>query len=268
VTTNKTRHALTHDGQIARITLSSPKANILDRATMVELMKALHILGAYDNLKAIVLDSEGPHFSFGASIAEHLPGEIKQTLILLRSLLDSLSMAKAPTIAAVRGQCLGGGFELVLACDLIIADESVQFSLPEIKLGVFPPAGAALLPVRIGASKSAEMVITGNAWNASTAQAAGLVHRVVPAGKLDVSLNEWLEADFLPRSAVALRCAAQAARRPVVRALKNDLPGLEHMYLDQLMSNPDATEGIRAFMEKRQPQWSAQREIALPGKAV
>ena len=260
--TKKVRYDRTHDGQIARITLATPKANILDRATMVELMKALHILGGYDNLKAIVLDSEGPHFSFGASIEEHLPGEIRQTLILLRSLLDSLSMAKAPTIAAVRGQCLGGGFELVLSCDLIIADETAHFALPEIKLGVFPPAGAALLPVRIGASRSSEMVITGNAWNASTAQAAGLVHRIAPAGKLDVSLNEWLDSGFLPRSAVALRCAALAARRPVVRALKNDLPGLEHMYLDQLMSHPDAIEGIRAFMEKRQPQWSAPRAVA------
>lgn len=260
--TNKVHYDLTHDGQIARITLATPKANILDRVTMVEIMKSLHILGGYNTLKAIVLESEGPHFSFGASIAEHLPDEIEQTLILLRSLLDSLSMAKAPTIAAVRGQCLGGAFELVLACDLIIADETAQFALPEIKLGVFPPAGAALLPVRIGASTSSEMVITGNAWNASAARAAGLVHRLAPAGKLDISLDEWLESDFLPRSAVALRCAAQAARRPVVCALKNDLPGLEHMYLDQLMSHPDATEGIRAFMEKRQPQWSMQREIA------
>jgi cyclohexa-1,5-dienecarbonyl-CoA hydratase len=253
----KVRTELTHDGQVARIVLAAPKANILDRAMMSEIVEILATLRHHGNLKAVVVESEGPHFSFGASIEEHMPGEIAQTLKLLRALLEALTNAPAPTIAAVRGQCLGGGLELALACDLIIAEEGAQFSLPEIKLGVFPPAGAALLPVRIGASHSAELIITGESWPAASAVSAGLVHRIAPAGELNACLDTWIQTDLLPRSAVALRFAAQVARRNLVRALKTDLPELERLYLDELMLHPDSVEGIRSFLEKRQPRWTA-----------
>jgi cyclohexa-1,5-dienecarbonyl-CoA hydratase len=240
---------------VARITLAAPKANILDRAMMTSLVQTFNELGRDGNLKAIVLGSQGPHFSFGASIEEHLPEQIAATLTQLHELLRTVAMAPVPVIAAVRGQCLGGGFELALACDLIIAEESAQFGLPEIKLGVFPPAGAALLPVRIGASRAAEMVLTGNSWTASQAAAAGLVHRLAPAGNLESALGSWLASDFLPRSATALSFAVQAARRPVLHALQHDLPAVEHLYLNELMRQPDAVEGLLAFMEKRQPKW-------------
>jgi len=244
-----------HD-QVARITLAAPKANILDRAMMTNLVETFNELSWDGNLKAIVLGSEGPHFSFGASIEEHLPRHIAATLTQLHELLRAVTMAPAPVIAAVRGQCLGGGFELALACDLIIAEESAQFGLPEIKLGVFPPAGAALLPLRIGTSRTAELLLTGHSWTASQAAAVGLVHRLAPAGELGSALESWLESDFLPRSATGLCFAAQAARRPVLHALQHDLPSLEHLYLNELMRLPDAVEGLQAFMEKRQPKWA------------
>ena len=133
------RLELTHSGQIARITLSAPKANILDKAMMLSLGAALEELPAQANLKAIVLAGAGPHFSFGASVEEHLPDRISDTLTHLRKLLLKMALAPAPMIAAVRGQCLGGGFELALACDLIVAEESAQLGLPEVKLGVSRP---------------------------------------------------------------------------------------------------------------------------------
>jgi cyclohexa-1,5-dienecarbonyl-CoA hydratase len=252
----KVRTELTHDGQVARIVLAAPKANILDRAMMSEIIKVLATMRSHDNLKAVVVESDGPHFSFGASIEEHLPGEIAQALKLLRALLEALTNTPAPTIAAVHGQCLGGGLELALACDLIIAEEGAQFSLPEIKLGVFPPAGAALLPVRVGASRSAELIITGETWPAASALSTGLVHRIAPAGELNACLDAWLQSDFLPRSTVALRFAAQAVRRTLVRALNTDLPELERLYLDELMLHSDPVEGIRSFLEKREPRWA------------
>ena len=255
------RLELTHGGQVARITLSAPKANILDKAMMIALGEALEELTARGNLKAIVLSGAGPHFSFGASIEEHLPDRIGDTLAHLRKLLLKMAVAPAPLIAAVRGQCLGGGFELALACDLIVAEESARLALPEIKLGVFPPAGAALLPVRAGSGRAAEMVLTGAHWTAAQAAAAGLINRVFPNGELEPQLDAWLESDFLSRSAPALRFAAQAARRPLVRALEVDLPALEHLYLNQLMDQPDAVEGVLAFLEKRQPRWLAERPI-------
>jgi cyclohexa-1,5-dienecarbonyl-CoA hydratase len=256
VTVRKTRTEFTHDGQVARIVLSAPKANILDRAMMNEIVAGLDTLRNRNELKAIVVEGEGPHFSFGASIEEHLPEEIAKTLTLLHVLLEALLSTPVPTIAAVRGQCLGGGLELALACDLIMAEEGAQFGLPEIKLGVFPPAGAALLPVRIGASRSAELIITGESCPAASALSAGLVHRIAPAGELNACLDAWLQTDFLPRSATALHFAARAARRTLVRALNTELPELERLYLDELMVHPDPVEGIRSFLEKRQPRWT------------
>jgi cyclohexa-1,5-dienecarbonyl-CoA hydratase len=259
---NKVRLELTNNGQVARITLAAPKANILDKAMMLGIGAALDELAVQKNLKAIVLAGAGAHFSFGASIEEHLPDRIGDTLMHLRNLLLKMAAAPAPMIAAVRGQCLGGGFELALACDLIVAEDSAQFGLPEIKLGVFPPAGAALLPMRVGSGSAAEMVLTGASWTANQAAATGLVSKVFFSGDLETQLGAWLQSDFLPRSAAALCFAAQASRRPLVRALEVDLPALERLYLDQLMAQPDAVEGVLAFLEKRQPHWLADQMIA------
>lgn len=250
---NRVQTEVTHNGQVVRILLAAPKANIIDCAMMEELEHSFQSISG--STKAVVLTHEGPHFSFGASIEEHLPSNIAGTLKKLGDLLRTIVSSPAPVIAAVRGQCLGGGLELALACDLIVADETAQFALPEIKLGVFPPAGAALLPVRIGASRASELVLTGESWSASKAASAGLVRRAFTAGQLESSMEEWLQADFLPRSAIALRHAVQAARRPIMRALEHDLPELERLYLNELMMHADPEEGIRAFMEKREPRW-------------
>lgn len=248
---------LTNSGCVALIMLASPKANILDRKMMRDLVESLAGLKWDGKLKLVLIGSEGPHFSFGASVEEHLPDQIAPTLVQLRDLLRAIALLPAPTIAMVRGQCLGGGLELALACDLIIAEETAQLGLPEIKLGVFPPAGAALLPVRIGASRAAQLILTGASWTAAEAHAAGLVHRIAPAGELETALENWLAADFLPRSTAALRFAAQASRHSVLRALDQELPLLEDLYVNGLMQQPEALEGLQAFLEKRQPSWMA-----------
>jgi len=252
---NKARLEFEHDGQVARIVLDAPKANIVDQAMMADLESAFERLASRRDLKAIVLTGEGPNFSFGASVQEHLPEQISGTLTRLHALLRRIVEAPAPTIAAVRGQCLGGGLELALACDLILAEETAQLGCPEIQLGVFPPAASALLPARIGAGPAASLVLTGASMSAATAAAIGLVARTAGPGQLDAVLAQWLAADFLPRSPSALRYAALAARRPLMRALEQDLPVIERLYLKDLMSEPDAAEGIRAFLEKRPPRW-------------
>lgn len=253
---SKSRLEWQHDGRVARIVLAAPKANILDRAMVESLESHLAGLESHRGLCAIVIASDGPHFSFGASVEEHLPGEIAGALSRLGRLLRSVATAPAPTIAAVRGQCLGGGFELVLACDLIVAEEGAKFGAPEIRLGVFPPAASALLPVRIGAAGAGAMVLTGESWSAATAAQHGLVARTAADGTLDASLAAWLEAEFVPRSPSALRHAARVIRRPVLRALTSELPEIDRVYLEELMKGPDAEEGIRAFLEKREPRWT------------
>lgn len=257
----KIRLDFSHDGRVANIKLAAPKANVVDCAMIAELDAAFSQC-AGRSLNAIVLGAEGPHFSFGASVKEHMPEQIAGTLSALHGLLRSIADAPAPVIAAVRGQCLGGGFEVVLACDLIIAEEGTQFACPEIKLGVFAPAASALLPVRIGQGAAAKPLITGEPITAAQAADFGLAARVV-SGNLDDAVANWLETDFLPRSPSSLGFACRAARLAVRRALDQDLPRLENLYLRELMSTPDAVEGIRAFLEKRPAQWTRPHTAVL-----
>jgi len=248
----KIRLEFTHEARVARITLAAPKANILDRIMIRELDAAFSQC-AHGAFHAIVVSADGPHFSFGASVQEHLPDQIAGTLQALHALLKRIYETPAPVIAGVRGQCLGGGFELVLACDLIIADPTAQFVSPEIKLGVFAPAASALLSIRVGQAIASRLLLTGAAIGANEAVGCGLVAKLVD--QLDSGINQWLEADFVPRSASSLEFACRASRLPLVRAFDEYMPKLERLYLNGLMSTPDALEGIRAFLEKRSPQW-------------
>jgi cyclohexa-1,5-dienecarbonyl-CoA hydratase len=247
--------AFERDGHVARVTLSAPKANLIDEAMMKALAAAFDDLKNRPQLKVMILDAEGPHFSFGASIPEHLPEHVRTMLPQFSRLLTQILELPPVTIAAIHGQCLGGGFELALACDFIVAEEGATFACPEIKLAVFPPAAAVLLPVRIGLSRAAELVMTGTAWNAAQALNAGLIVRTAPQGKLKETMADWIRDHFMPRSPVALRYAVRAARLPLQRALQEDLPEVERIYLDELMTESDPVEGLRAFMEKREPRW-------------
>jgi len=220
---------------------------------MIRELDSAFSLCAGRELNAIVITADGPHFSFGASVEEHLPDQIAGTLRALNNLLRRIADAPAPVISAVRGQCLGGGFELVLACDLILADKTAQFGSPEIKLAVFAPAASALLPVRVGLAVASRLLLTGAALSAEEAARFGLVARC--ADDLDAALEAWLESDFLPRSPSSLKYACHAARRPLRRALDEDLPQIESLYLNDLMATPDAVEGILAFLEKRAPRF-------------
>ncbi len=254
---HRARLDLSHDGRVARVRLTAPKANILDRAMIADLDRICDSLTQHDDLVAIVVEAEGPNFSYGASVEEHLPGQIEAVLAELHQLLGRFLELPAPTVAAIRGACLGGGLELVLACDLILAEEGATLGQPEIRLAVFPPAASALLPARIGAGPASELILTGASWTGKRAAELGLVARTAPDGTLDQALEAWLADDFLERSPAALRQAVRATRRTVRRVLAQELPELERQYVDELMREPDAVEGIRAFLEKRPPSWQS-----------
>ncbi len=251
-----------HDGQVARVALAAPKANIVDQAIMAALAETFDDVRNRRELKVMILTAEGPHFSFGASVQEHLPEHVRAMLARFSGLLGQLLELPAVTLAAVRGQCLGGGFELALACDFVVAEEGAQFACPEIKLAVFPPVAAVLLPARIGVSRASELVLTGGAWSAAQAAAAGLIAQTAPQGELDAFVETWIRDHFLARSPVALRYGVRAARLPLQRAMQEDLPQLERMYLDELMAESDAVEGLRAFIEKREPHWQEKGALA------
>src|SRR4029453_19026926 len=153
-------------------------------------------IGEHPHLKLVTFEGAGADFSFGASIPEHAPAEIGRVLPEAHALINALLDLPVVTAALVRGRCLGGGFEIALACDLIFAEQSAVFGLPEVTLGVFPPAAAALLPARIGTARAPSAILSGKPLPASDWHAAGLLEAVVPDGSLDGEVERWFEAQL------------------------------------------------------------------------
>jgi cyclohexa-1,5-dienecarbonyl-CoA hydratase len=179
---------------------------------------------------------------------------LRETHALLRRILSLPS----PTGALVQGRCLGGGFELALACDVIVAADDAVLGLPEIKLAAFPPAGAALLPLRVGASRATAMVLAGDAEPARAWQDAGLVQVLTSREGLIDAAGQWFDKYLAPRSAVALSAAAEASRLALRSIAVPAIAVAERLYLERVLPTADATEGVRAFMEKRAPRWKDQ----------
>ena len=235
--------------------LFHPKGNIITAEMIHALRSALETLAENPHLKLVTIEGHGDDFSFGASIAEHTREEIGRVLPAMRGLIDDLLSIAAPTAAVVRGRCLGGGFELALACDLIFASDDAVFGLPEIDLGVFPPIAAALLPLRVGAARATRTMLTGEVQPAADWRAAGLLELVTSRDQLGRAVDEWFTRHLAPKSAAALRHAAIAARVGLVAQAESTLPELERLYLDDLMRTLDAVEGVDAFLQKRPPIW-------------
>lgn len=245
-----------HGGAHLRLTIDEPKANIVSIAVMRDMRRALADVTTASAIKLVTIEGAGDHFSYGASVEEHRPAMIRDVLPLLHDLVRDLLAVPAPTAAIVRGRCLGGGFELALACDLVFASATAQLGVPEIALGVFPPAATALLPLRVGASRAAGAILTGQVRPAEKWREAGLVELMAPAEELTAAVDHWFRDNLAPRSAAALRCAALASRVGIRKHVEAVLPELERFYLETLMQTHDAVEGIEAFLAKRAPVWS------------
>lgn len=243
------------DDGVGRLTLSFPPLNILTRGALAEVRGALTGLAAEPRLRVLVLGAEGKHFSAGADVGEHLP---PHHLTLIPDFLETVAALDAfplPVIAAVRGKCLGGGFELVQPADLIVAGESAAFGQPEIVLGVFPPAAAVLLPERLPPGLAAKVIYSGDPISAVEAERCGFVTRLAPDDAVDDVALE-LAQRIARHSAAALRVAKRALRGAGAEARPAALRRAGHVYLHELMDTHDAVEGLRAFTEKRQPVWS------------
>ena len=247
------------DGQVVRLTLNAPKANILDAAMMSALHQSLDELAQRPHVKLIQFTGSGEHFSSGASVAEHTREQAPEMLRSFHGLFMKLSQLSIPTAALVSGNCLGGAMELVLACNFIFADHSARFGQPEISLGVFAPPASLLLPLRIGTTRAEELLLTGRVFDAHEAHEFGLTTRIyADRTGLESWVTQWIEKHILPKSAMALKQAVKATRTQINHFLERLLPQIESQYLDELMATHDANEGIAAFMEKRPPEWKDQ----------
>jgi len=241
------------DGALLRLRLARPKANIVAAAMIAALQQALDRHRDITGLRGVLIDAEGPHFSFGASVEEHLPLRCAEMLASLHAVILALIEYPAPILFAVRGQCLGGGLELALAGSLIYAAPDAQFGQPETKLGVFAPAASCLLPYRVSQSAAEDLLFTGRSVSGEEAKAIGLVD--VLADDPESAALAYFDAHLAPNSAAALRCAISAVRAPVATAVRRRLAALEQLYLETLMKTRDANEGLAAFLARRPPQW-------------
>ena len=244
---------LERDGALLRLRLARPKANLIDAAMIAALAEAFATYRENAGLIAALVDHEGPHFSFGASVEEHLPGACEQMLASLHALIGAMLEWPRPILMGVRGQCLGGGLEFALAGNLLFAAPDAQFGQPEMKLGVFAPAASVLLPLRIGQARAEDLLYSGRSIDAPTALAWGLVNEV--ADDPAAAAAAYFEKHLAGKSAASLAHAVRAAREPFAELARARLDDVEALYLEKLMATRDAKEGLAAFMEKRAPKW-------------
>jgi cyclohexa-1,5-dienecarbonyl-CoA hydratase len=245
------------DGRLLRVRLARPKANVLD-AEMVSALDEAFAAAARPSqdapaLRGVLLDAEGPHFSFGASVEEHLPEKCAGMLRGFHALLLRMLELPIPLLVAVKGQCLGGGLELVSAGGVVFAGRDAKLGQPEIVLGVFAPAASCLLPERIGPAAAEDLLLSGRSVDAAEAQRLGLVSAV--ADDPEAAALAWFDEHLAKKSASSLGYAVRAARAGHVERVRTKLADLEDLYLSGLMSTRDALEGLTAFLEKRPARW-------------
>lgn len=238
---------------LAHVVLENPPVNILTRAILAQLRSVLATVESQPDVRVVLLTANGKHFSAGADVGEHLPPECDVMIPEFLETIQALVDFPLPVVAGVNGRCLGGGFELVQAADVIIAGEGAVFGQPEIMLGVIPPAACVLLPQRCSWGVAAELVLSGDSIDAYEAERVGLVRRVVPDGDVASAARD-LARRLARHSGAALRHGKRALRTMSSRS--DDMNAVGELYLKELMQSHDAVEGLRAFVEKREPAWS------------
>ena len=236
------------DANAYRITLNDPPLHILDIAMLEELRDAL---GKVNNDRhcLIITASGEKSFSAGASVQDHLGDRAVMMLRQFHGCFRILAKLDLVTVAFVKGAALGGGCELALACDFILASERARFGQPEINLGVFPPVAAYQLSRQMPPRKGLELLLTGEVVDAN-----GIANAIFPAAEFDRRADEWMQRLY-KQSASSLRFAKRAFRIAQNADFDERLAAVERLYLEELMKTEDASEGLNAFIEKRKPLW-------------
>ena len=241
------------DGALLRLRLARPKANIVDAAMIAALRSAFALHRGNSGLVAALIDAEGPHFSFGASVEEHLPAKAAEMLKGLHALIIEMLEWPRPVLVAVRGQCLGGGLELAMAGSLIFAANDARLGQPEIQLAVIAPAASCLLPPRVGQGVAEDLLFSGRSIDGAEAKAIGLAAGA--SEDPEAAALAYFDRYLAKVSGAALGCAISAVRGSIVPELKRRFAEVERVYLEGTLKTHDGMEGLSAFLEKRAPKW-------------
>jgi cyclohexa-1,5-dienecarbonyl-CoA hydratase len=246
--------SLRQEGDAARLTLRRPPLNFLNLELLRRIGSHLESFGDSPACKALILDSDLPAFSAGLEMSELTRDSIFLLLEEFHRVVRLLNSFVRPTIALVRGIALGAGSELLACCDFVFASEKAFFGQPEVKIGGIPSLAPLVLPPLIGARRASEMILTGNLVSAREAESIGLINRALPDSQISGAGDEIVKL-LRGLSASVLEVALQSVRSARTHALEVHLREIESLYLNRLMSLEDPLEGVRAFLEKRQPVW-------------
>ena len=243
------------EGAVVRLSLARPPHNVLDSELNAALTRAIRAQALDPGIAVVILDGgEARGFSAGVEVADHTPDRVEGMLADFHSAIRALWEADYVSIAAIHGFALGGGLELALACDLVVAEADARLGFPEIALGCHPPVAAAVLPARVGWAVACELVLGGEPVSVERALSLGLVNAACQPGTLGAEIDRLLKS-LLEKSPAVLREAKRALREGATLEPREALRRVERSYLTSLMKLDDATEGVRAFREKREPRF-------------
>jgi cyclohexa-1,5-dienecarbonyl-CoA hydratase len=250
-------HELTTDKGVARIALNRPKHNVFNIEMMEELTAMLAELAGDADLKCVVIGAQGPSWCAGVEVADHKPELAPDMIRVFDALLKQIHALPVPSIAAVNGACLGGGMEVAIACDMVVASKASVFGQPEIKLGFLPPYAAVRLPQLIGPSKAIEICTTGRRYSAEAVYQMGLVAELLDAETFEDGLAKLIK-EIQHCSPLIIRLNKKAVTMHLGMDLEKAMESVGDVFLNQLMKTADTLEGIKSFEEKRRPEWKNQ----------
>jgi cyclohexa-1,5-dienecarbonyl-CoA hydratase len=239
---------------VATLILNRAPLNVLNIEMMEEINTYLEGLKQEKSLKLLVTQAIGKAFSAGVDVGEHMGDMAPKMIETFHKMFRLMDTLKVPSLALVNGSALGGGCELALYCDMVIATERAKFGQPEIQVGVFPPIAALIFPRLIGRKKAMELILMGETISAQEAYGLGLVNKVVPEASLSQEANAFIEK-LTKLSGIVLKLTKEAALAGLNDDMDKGLKAIEKIYLDRLMKSHDAIEGLKAFLEKRKPTW-------------
>ena len=239
---------------LGTITLNRPPVNILNIAMMQEINEVLDSWKGNKGLKVILFNAKGKCFSAGVDVGEHMGDLAPKMIETFHGIFRRMAKIGVLTVASVYGSCLGGGCELAVFCDLVIASESAKLGQPEIQVGVFPPIAAQIMPRSIGRKAANDLIFSGRIISADESLSLGLVNKVVKEEDLETETEGFIKP-YLKLSAEVLRLTKKALTAGLMDDLEPSLKVIEDIYLRELMASHDAHEGLKAFLEKRKPEW-------------
>jgi cyclohexa-1,5-dienecarbonyl-CoA hydratase len=249
------RITINTSSSVARVVLRHPPLNVIDVPMMAELAQVLTEIESRPDVSVIVISGESRGFSAGVDVAAHTADKIEAMLLKFHAVIRLLVASKKVTIAMVHGPCLGGGAELAMVCDLVYTAKTAQWGFPEIKLGCYPPVACTGLAALVGQKRASELILTGKTISGDEAAVMGLANGSVPEAELSGAIEQTIR-QIGELSGASLAIAKKAVYAWDAMHFDKGLARAEKIYLEELMKTADAHEGIRAFIEKRKPEWS------------